>query len=586
MAEIPTIVEVLTWLSLLFGGAVGINLLTKRLNIPSVLGFILIGIIVGPSGLDFIKNTDFINLFAQLGIVILLFTLGLTFNFQKLRSIGEDILIISFVEQAIMFLLGFLVGNLIGFNTLESLYLAAILTMSSTAIIVKLLYDNGIFHTKESSTLIGVLIIEDIVSVLLLVILGDIVRAIELDLINISLIVGQTIAFFLITLIIGIKIIPRVINYIDKTNIEEAPLLTSLALGFGLAFLANYLGLNIALGAFIMGMIISSTQRAEVITSKVLPLRDFFITIFFISIGMLIDIKMIGNYILASIPIIIVSIIGKFLSTYIGAYMVGYDRLGASTMGVMMIPRGEFSFIIAKQGVDLGLRAVLLPFTVIVSLASIVLMPLLLRIFPTIMDARTIFANRVFTPLEFLGSSLRSIIESSRDTLKNILPRLVANITIIIIVIAIIHAIEIFILSLYNTFKMLHIIPYDLFKLVIIITVTVYPIFNIYERSRHLIEYIFDKTNFYMIKSKIVVWKPHYRIIVNIVIMGLLLLLSNLIIYYITESPYIEPFIFTLSTVFSIIFVYTFLDTFFVIHKRLEDSIISLLFNPDNKNDN
>jgi len=582
MVEIPTIPELLIWLSLLFSGAVVINLLMRRFNIPSVLGFILIGMIVGPSGLDIITNIDFIDLFAQLGIVILLFTIGLEFNFQKLRSIGDAIIIITLVEVTTMFFLGFLVSNVIGFNTIESLYIAAILAMSSTAIIVKLLYDNGIFHTKESNTIIGVLIVEDIVSVLLIVILGDIVKAIQLDLLNILLIIGQTVAFFIITLIIGLKVIPKVINYIESTNLEEAPLLSSLALGFGLAFLANLLGLNIALGAFIMGMIISSTKRAEIITNKVLPLRDFFISIFFISIGMLIDISMISNHILLAIPITIIAILGKFFSNYIAAYISGHDRLGASTIGVMMVPRGEFSFIIAKQGVDLGLRSILLPFTVIVSLASIISMPLLLRIFPTIMDARTIFTDRLFTPLESIGSIFNSIIIYWKNISRNIFPRLIANIAIIISVIAILHGIEIFISSFYNTFKILQIIPYDLFKLVITMVVIVYPIFNIYGKSRSIIEHIFNRTHFYMIKNKIV-GKSHYRIIINIIIMVLLLLLSNLILYYIKDT--IEPFIIILSIIFSLLFVYTFLDMFFVIHKRLEDSIISLLFNPENKKD-
>jgi CPA2 family monovalent cation:H+ antiporter-2 len=582
MVEIPTIPELLIWLSLLFSGAVVINLLMRRFNIPSVLGFILIGMIVGPSGLDIITNIDFIDLFAQLGIVILLFTIGLEFNFQKLRSIGDAIIIITLVEVTTMFFLGFLVSNVIGFNTIESLYIAAILAMSSTAIIVKLLYDNGIFHTKESNTIIGVLIVEDIVSVLLIVILGDIVKAIQLDLLNILLIIGQTVAFFIITLIIGLKVIPKVINYIERTNLEEAPLLSSLALGFGLAFLANLLGLNIALGAFIMGMIISSTKRAEIITNKVLPLRDFFISIFFISIGMLIDISTISNHILLAIPITIIAILGKFFSNYIAAYISGHDRLGASTIGVMMVPRGEFSFIIAKQGVDLGLRSILLPFTVIVSLASIISMPLLLRIFPTIMDARTIFTDRFFTPLESIGSIFNSIIIYWKNISRNIFPRLIANIAIIISVIAILHGIEIFISSFYNTFKILQIISYDLFKLVITIVVIVYPIFNIYGKSRSIIEHIFNMTHFYMIKNKIV-GKSHYRIIINIIIMVLLLLLSNLILYYIKDT--IEPFIIILSIIFSLLFVYTFLDMFFVIHKRLEDSIISLLFNPENKKD-
>jgi CPA2 family monovalent cation:H+ antiporter-2 len=585
MSAIPSLSELLLWLAILLGGAIAISSLIRKVSIPSVLGFILLGIAVGPYGFGFITNIELIDLFAELGIVILLFALGLEFSFEKLRSIGSTMLIVGLIEQSIMFLLGFSIGTLIGWSVLESLYLAGVLAISSTAVILKLLHDAGILHTREASTIIGTLILEDIAAVLILVLLGDIAQGGDtLDFMSIGIIIAQTLAFFIITLTIGLKVVPKIISYIDRLDIDEAPFLTALALGFGLAFLANYLGLSIAIGAFLMGMMISSAPKSESITHKVLPLRDFFGTIFFISIGMLIDITLFPEHILTAIPLIIIAVIGKFVGNYIGATIVGHDRAGASTIGSMMVPRGEFSFIIAKQGIDLGVaKAALLPLTMIVSLVTMIIVPLILRILPTIMDARTIFPSRVFAPLEFVGSLFRNLIFSQKyedNELRRILPRVFANIAIIATILAALSILEEFLLILYDMFYALQIIPYDIFKLIIILAMIAYPIFNIFGKAGEITEYIFEAFQTKVVSSRMITGSMNYlhRIIRNIVTATAVLLISSFIIPSVSVTTGIELIV-PISSIISLsIFVYLFIDTFFVIHKKLERGIISSLF--------
>ncbi|MGH9878731.1 MAG: cation:proton antiporter, partial [Nitrososphaerales archaeon] len=174
---LPSVTDFLTLLALLLGGAIAGGALIKRIRYPPVVGFILIGIAIGPFGFKFVTDLELVNLLAEFGIVILLFVVGLEFSFGKLREVGSTALIVGLIEQSIMFFIGFIIGYLLGWNTTESLYLAGILAISSTAITLKLLKDAGIMQTKEAGTIIGTLIIEDLTAVLILVILSNIAKS-------------------------------------------------------------------------------------------------------------------------------------------------------------------------------------------------------------------------------------------------------------------------------------------------------------------------------------------------------------------------------------------------------------------------
>ena len=587
---LPSVTDFLTLLALLLGGAIAGGALIKRIRYPPVVGFILIGIAIGPFGFKFVTDLELVNLLAEFGIVILLFVVGLEFSFGKLREVGSTALIVGLIEQSIMFFIGFIIGYLVGWNTTESLYLAGILAISSTAITLKLLKDAGIMQTKEAGTVIGTLIIEDLTAILILVILSNIVKSGTAGVFEVAMTAAQTIGFFVITLAVGLKVVPKIIDAVDRLDIDEAPFLTALALGFGLALLANYLGLSTAIGAFLMGMMIASAPKAEAITNKMLPLRDFFGTIFFVSIGMLINISLFPEYAWVSLPIIIVAIAGKLIGNFLGAFLAGHNRESATTIGILMVPRGEFSFIIAKQGVDLhAVREAIFPVTMIVSFASMVVIPALMRALPTIMDSRTIMSPRFFVPLEILGTIFRNLILSLQQkervskAVKNMLPRILVNIAIIAVLLSILSQIDFYLTMVYQGLS-LQVVPYEAFKLLVTVSVLAYPVMSIFGKAGEITRLLFEETSDRIkARSPISKWETHYlhRIIRNIVVGMVLLLMSSFItpsISVITGIALILP-ISSFATLG--IFVFLILDTFLVINRKMESGIIRSLLNRD-----
>ncbi len=586
---LPSVTEFLALLALLLGGAMAGAGLIKKIRYPPVLGFILIGIAIGPFGFGVIKDLELVDLLAEFGIVILLFVVGLEFSVHKLREIGGTALIIGLVEQSIMFFIGFIIGDLLGWNITESLYLAGILAISSTAIALKLLKDAGILQTKEAGTVIGTLIIEDLTAILILVILANTATGTSSGILEASITVVQTIAFFIITLAVGLKVVPKIIEAVDRLDIDEAPFLTALALGFGLAFLAHYLGLSTAIGAFLMGMMIASAPKADAIKNKIFPLRDFFGTIFFVSIGMLINISLFPEYAWVSLPIIIVAIVGKFIGNFLGAFLSGHSREGATTIGITMIPRGEFSFIIAKQGIDLGVvREAIFPITMIVSFASMVVIPALMRALPTIMDSRTIMPPRFFVPLEVIGTIFKNFIltlqqkESVAGPMRALMPKLVVNIAIIAVLLSALSLGDPYILILYQTFSSLQIVSYEIFKLVLTVGVIAYPVASIFGKTAEITDSLFESTQLRIVRSPLITGGMNYlhRLIRNIVTGIAVLLISSFVtpsLSVITNIHIILP----ISSFITLgVFVYLILDTFFVINKRLERGIIRSLLNP------
>ena len=578
---LPDVTDFLALLVLLLGSAMVGATLTKKIRYPPVLGFILVGIAIGPFGFGVVTDLELVNLLAEFGIVILLFVVGLEFSINKLREIGGTALIVALIEQSIMFFIGFIIGYLLGWGITESLYLAGVLAISSTAIAIKLLKDAGILQTKEAGTVIGTLIIEDLTAILILVILTNISSG-EVGLFEVSITAAQTIAFFIITLAVGLKVVPKIIEIVDRLDIDEAPFLTALALGFGLAFLANYLGLSTAIGAFLMGMMIASAPKSDAIKNKILPLRDFFVTIFFVSVGMLINISLFPEYMWVSIPIIIVAIVGKFAGNFLGAFLSGHSREGSTTVGVTMVPRGEFSFIIAKQGVDLNaVREAIFPITMIVSFVTIVVVPALMRIMPTIMDARTIMPARLFAPLEVLGTIGRNFMlslqqkESVAEATRTVVPKLVVNIAIIAVLLSALSLGDPYIITLYETFASLQIVSYEIFKLILTGVALAYPIISIFGKTGQITESLFDSTQNRIVKTPLITGGMHYvhRIIRNIVTGVAVLLISSFVTPALSVITRIDIILPISSFITLAVFAYLMLDTFFVINRRMERGI-------------
>ena len=592
MAGGAGITEFLALLALLLGGGmIGAGIM-KKIKFPTIIGFIIIGMIAGPYGLGIVQDIDLINLLAELGIIILLFVVGLEFSLQKLRQAGMKAIIVGMTELSIMFFLAYIGAFSFGWSHLESLYLAGILSISSTAISLRLLRDMKLVKTKEFNTVITILIVEDLAAVLLLVILGNASAGEGIQVTDVGILILQSLTFFVVALAAGIKLIPKLLEKIQGLDIPEGPFITALALGFGLAVLAHFLGQSSAIGAFIMGMIIASSRHSESIIKKVLPLRDFFGVIFFVSIGMLVNITAIPEVALISIPIIILAVIGKFVGNFFGSTMSGHDLVGASTVGSVMVPRGEFSFIMAKQAVDSGaVRDALYPVTMLVTLATMLCMPLLLKVLPTLADKNSSIPLKIINPIFIVGKFFNQLMQSSDDDtkmnkmLKIHGPKLFINVVIVIAILAIIDYFNEDIINVISNLGVPLLIEPDLLLTIISIILIAYPIVALLGKVEKIVTNVSD-----IISTKLLPGdtsglerKPMHRLIRNIFFIGFVLVMVAVIQPYITEISEIEILSLIISVVGFAIAIILIVDSVFVFHKISHTHIMESLLKDDEK---
>lgn len=586
------VTEFLALLALLLGGGmIGAGIM-KKIKFPTIIGFIIIGMIAGPYGLGIVKDVDLINLLAELGIIILLFVVGLEFSLQKLRQAGIKAIIVGLTELSIMFFLAYIGAFSLGWSHIESLYLAGILSISSTAISLRLMRDMKLVRTKEFNTVITILIVEDLAAVLLLVILDNASAGQGIAITDVGILILQSLAFFVVALAAGIKLVPKLLDKIHGLDIQEGPFITALALGFGLAVLAHFLGQSSAIGAFIMGMIIASSKHSEPITKRVLPLRDFFGVIFFVSIGMLVNITVIPDVVLISIPIIILAVIGKFVGNFFGSTMSGHDFVGASTVGSVMVPRGEFSFIMAKQAVDGGaVRDSLYPITMLVTLATMFCMPILLKVLPTLADKKSSIPMQIINPIFIVGKFFNQLMQSSDDDsklnqmLRQYGPKLFVNIVIVIAILAAMDYLNEYIVAIITDSGIPLLIEPELLLTVISIILIAYPILALLGKVEKIVTNVSDiiSTKLLPGDTSQIERKPMHRLIRNIFFIGVVLILVALIQPYFAEISEIE-FLSIMITVAGFgVAVILIADSIIVFHKISHSHIMDSLLKEDEK---
>jgi CPA2 family monovalent cation:H+ antiporter-2 len=586
MVSPPSSVEFMLILTLLLASAILIGVGLRRIGLPTVLGFILVGMLLGPYGISVIEDIALVNILADIGLVLLVFVIGLEFSISKFRKVGSIAMIGALVEVGLAFLLSFILSIFLGFSAIEALYIGGIVSITSTAIVLKLLKDAGIVHTREAEFILLVSIVEDIFALILIAMLPSIVKSGTADVWQIASILGQNVAFLIIALLIGLKAVPKAIEYVARTDIDEAPFLLAISLGFGLALLANYLGLSMTIGAFLMGMMIASSPRADVIISRVQPLRDFFGTLFFISIGMLISLSSMFDNLIVALPLIVIAIIAKFVGNFIAASMVGFHREGSATVGIMMMPRGELSFVMAKQGVDINAtKESILPITMLISLASVIVTPILWRALPNIVDARTWIPLRLLSVLEYPSKVIGfafSILQSNdaSNRIKSILPKTIVNIAIIAAIITIISVADNLLLQLYNTFTSLRVVSYNIFKTIFMLTAIVYPLFNIFGRIGYTINAIIESIHTRINKAPVssIRLNALYRISRNILLIVFVLIVTSFIIPSIVVVSNGIDVLLPSSIAALIVFIYLLFDTFIIINTKIEKGLEEIIF--------
>ena len=357
---------------LLIVGAVA-AIIFKKLKQPVVLGYIVAGFLVGPhfSLFPTIANEANIDFWAQIGIVVLLFSLGLEFSFKKLLNVGGSAVVTALIIVACMMGIGLVVGHLLDFSFIDALFLGAMLSMSSTTIIIKAFTDLNMRQRKFTAHVFAVLVCEDLFAVVMMVILSSIAINNSVAGEEMLMSILKLVFFLVITFTVGVFVIPTFFNYFRKFINEELLLVTAMGLCMLASVFSVFSGFSLALGAFLMGAILAGTCEAEHIEKVVTPVKDLFGAVFFISVGMMVDPGIISEYAGIILLLSVVVIVGMILFGTIGSLVAGQDLKTSMETGFSLTQIGEFAFIIASLGMSLGvLNSYIYPIVVAVSVLT------------------------------------------------------------------------------------------------------------------------------------------------------------------------------------------------------------------------
>ncbi|MDQ0707029.1 CPA2 family monovalent cation:H+ antiporter-2 [Pseudomonas sp. W3I7] len=390
-----------------------VTILFHRLKQPVVLGYIVAGFIIGPHTPPFglIHDEDTIKTLAELGVIFLMFCLGLEFSLRKLFKVGATAFIAAFLEIILMIWIGYEIGRWFDWNTMDSLFLGAILAISSTTIIVKALNDLKMKNQRFAQLIFGVLIVEDILGIGIIALLSSIAVSGTVSSGEVFSTVGKLSLFMIVALVIGILLVPRLLAYVAKFESNEMLLITVLGLCFGFCLLVVKLEYSMVLGAFLIGAIMAESRQLIKIERLIEPVRDMFSAIFFVAIGLMIDPQILLQYAWPIAVITVAVVLGKMLSCGLGAFIAGNDGRTSLRVGMGLSQIGEFSFIIAALGMTLQVTSdFLYPVAVAVSAITTLLTPYLIRgADPLSLKIAAVMPKRMSRVFGMYGEWLRSI---------------------------------------------------------------------------------------------------------------------------------------------------------------------------------
>jgi CPA2 family monovalent cation:H+ antiporter-2 len=365
-----------------------------------IIGYLFAGMLIGPlsplwawilpdggpstdivGGVGILSDISALNLFAEIGVILLLFVIGIEFPYAKIKSIGRVAIGVGTIGLISTLGAVFYTATALGLNFMDALFISAALSISSTAIIVKIFEEMGKIKKESSILVLGILIVEDVIAVILISSLQSIALVGSVSIESILVVVLVATGLIVGTFTLGTRIIPPLIDKVAATEHREILLLSVLGVCFGYALLANIVGLSVAIGAFLAGVLVAESKSAEVAKILSSPIKDMFVAIFFISVGALMDVSQLGNYIYIAIALIAVSIGMKFGGNMLGNFLFRQKR-GKSLRSAFALaaPRGEFSIVIVKTGVDAGVvSAFLFPLIGVISIVTAFLSPFLVK---------------------------------------------------------------------------------------------------------------------------------------------------------------------------------------------------------------
>ncbi len=371
-----------------------------KIKQPLIIGYLFAGMLIGPlsplwtwilpestsslellDGVGILSDISALNLFAEIGVILLLFVIGIEFPYAKIKSIGKVSIGIGTIGLFSTLGVLFYASSALGLQFMDALFISAALSISSTAIIVKLLEDMGKIRKGSSILILGILIVEDIIAVILISTLQSIALVGTVSVESIVVIVLVAAGLIIGTFTLGTRVIPPLIDRVAAAENREILLLSVLGLCFGYALLANIVGLSVAIGAFLAGVLVAESKSAEVAKLLSSPIKDMFVAIFFISVGALMDVSQLENYIFIAIALIAVATGMKFGGNMLGNFIFRQKRGKALRSAfTLAAPRGEFSIVIVKVGVDIGaVSAFLFPLVGIIAIITAFISPFLMK---------------------------------------------------------------------------------------------------------------------------------------------------------------------------------------------------------------
>lgn len=371
-----------------------VTIVFKKIKQPVVLGYILAGFLIGPYMPYFFSVEDLgsIHAWSEIGIIILMFCLGLEFNFHKFMKVGGTGVITALTEVVGMLIVGYYVGRLLGWSSMDSIFLGGMLSMSSTTIIIKAFDELGKGKEPFAQLVFGTLIIEDIVGIFMMIILSTISISQNISGIDLAVKLLLLLLYLVLWLLAGIYLLPSLLNKAKNFLNDETLLLLSLGICFGMVLLANYLGFSSALGAFMAGSLLAGTVHSERVEHLTNSIKDLFGSVFFISVGMMIEPVMLKKYVLQIILLSLVTIVGKLIISSMGVLLSGNRLSTAIHCGCSLAQIGEFAFIIASLGASLGaIDDFIYPIIVSVSVITTLTTPFFIKSADKIVD----FVNKV-----------------------------------------------------------------------------------------------------------------------------------------------------------------------------------------------
>ena len=371
-----------------------------KIRQPLIIGYLFAGMLIGPlsplwtsllpenggtekiSGIGILSDISALNLFAEIGVILLLFVIGIEFPFAKIRSIGKVAIGTGTLGLFLTLGIVFFAATSLGLNFMDALFISAAMSISSTAIIVKIFEETGKIKKESSILVLGILIVEDVIAVILIASLESIALVGTVSIESVVMVAAVAAGLIVGTLTIGIRVIPPLIDRVASAENREILLLSVLGVCFGYALLANIVGLSVAIGAFLAGVIVAESKSAEV--SKILssPIKDMFVAIFFVSVGALMDVSQLENYIFIAIALIAVAIGMKFGGNLLGNFAFQQNtKKSLRSAFALSAPRGEFSIVIVKVGVDIGVvSAFLFPLIGMITIITAFISPFLIKL--------------------------------------------------------------------------------------------------------------------------------------------------------------------------------------------------------------